>query len=330
MALFSTHLPVLLSLLFIFIPLLCVCSKIYTDVISSDTNGYGSSQPEAKGHNGSQLEENNTTKLIKQIFITDFPPGVTLFNNTTPIENTGVHFPDINDYAETASSHPKWTQPTTEAPTFKVSRDSNGKLNAVLSSTPGNNARKDSSHSNPSNNAPPIYLPTDNQLGNLDTTKSIDCLDGRATYCINVRNYPTETQVERILKERFNNLDKFFAEDIIPDVIDQRMNNDIDPVFCKTNKRFITPKAAMNKADDWVFIVNTEKYKQVIQVEECLNTGARCGSDDFEIQVPIGYTITCQQNYIYRNLVALNNGTVVPQPFKFPSCCKCVIIPDRQ
>jgi Spaetzle len=39
-----------------------------------------------------------------------------------------------------------------------------------------------------------------------------------------------------------------------------------------------------------------------------------------------GYTTECQQRYIYRQLLSLNDqNQLTKEVFKLPSCCKCII-----
>lgn len=43
---------------------------------------------------------------------------------------------------------------------------------------------------------------------------------------------------------------------------------------------------------------------------------------------PNSYTATCEQKYIYRPMVGIDElGGTIKELFKIPSCCKCVIRP---
>lgn len=51
------------------------------------------------------------------------------------------------------------------------------------------------------------------------------------------------------------------------------------------------------------------------------------GSCDPLASFPFGYKSHCQQKYMYRKLVALNNsGAPVPDSFRLPSCCACKVV----
>ncbi|XP_058982598.1 protein spaetzle isoform X1 [Musca domestica] len=377
MAQFSTQFPVLLSILFLLNPLSCVCSRIYNirdmqkrDIPTNapDTRQYESSQEEPT-YQTNHRSDKTRDELISEIFQVGFPPGLTIFNNTSPFEVddsqssssyssytqpiteapfralkdstgklTGVPskelqtFPNDNTAkATSSSSYPLWSQPITEAPTFKVSRDPNGKLTAVpskeLQTFPKGNLYSDRSHDD-SHYSHPVQKDEQKNLDMNYVISSDDCVEGKATFCTDVRNYPPETVVEEILKKNFINLNIFFGEDTIsPDDFSQRMNNEPNvESLCESRTTLITPQAGWNIESNWTLIVNTDKYKQAIQIEECINEGSVCGPKQ-KIDPPPGYNITCKQSYIYRSLVSIADGKVLPNSFKFPSCCKCVMKP---
>ncbi|TMW40101.1 hypothetical protein DOY81_014819, partial [Sarcophaga bullata] len=159
---------------------------------------------------------------------------------------------------------------------------------------------------------------------------SKDCVEGDARsgkpFCTRLRNYPEQSHLEEIIKTKFNNLESFFGEDLLlPQNISQRMNNEpIEEFLCRSRTRVIYPEAGLNKDYDWLFIINTKKYKQGVRIEECINEGSVCG-ENTGLTLPNHYKATCKQNYIYRSLVAYANETIVKDQFKMPSCCKCVL-----
>uniref|UniRef100_T1PIU1 Spaetzle domain-containing protein n=1 Tax=Musca domestica TaxID=7370 RepID=T1PIU1_MUSDO len=290
-----------------------------------DTRQYESSQEEPT-YQTNHRSDKTRDELISEIFQVGFPPGLTIFNNTSPFE--------VDD-SQSSSSYSSYTQPITEAP-FRALKDSTGKLTGVpskeLQTFPNDNTAKGNSYSDRSHDDSHYSHPVQkDEQKNLDMNyviSSDDCVEGKATFCTDVRNYPPETVVEEILKKNFINLNIFFGEDTIsPDDFSQRMNNEPNvESLCESRTTLITPQAGWNIESNWTLIVNTDKYKQAIQIEECINEGSVCGPKQ-KIDPPPGYNITCKQSYIYRSLVSIADGKVLPNSFKFPSCCKCVMKP---
>lgn len=287
------------------------------ELTSQHVGGAAQFRPESRETHSSS----STDDLIGEVFQVRFPPGLTLFNNTTPIDPK--HTWGVPPYST-------WPQPLTEAPIIKVSRDSNGKLTAVPSTeshTTQVNVWKDTSPADSSNADSYTDHATEAPLMNYVIT-SDDCVESASTFCTNVRNYPEEKFFEEIINKNFTNLNIFFGKDITgPDDISQRMNSDFDSGYenlCGTVSRVVKPKAGKDPDENYKIIVNTEKYIQAIHVEECINEGSACGVYR-NLQLPNTYNITCKQSYIVRSLVSVSDGKLSPLPFKFPSCCKCVL-----
>lgn len=102
--------------------------------------------------------------------------------------------------------------------------------------------------------------------------KEPKCAKG-STYCEELESYP-----HNILKDavkRIHNYEDFFAEDSSPYEFTNRISEPDEVVeanICASRQRIISPKAAMNKNDQWRFIVNDKEhgYIQAIRVEECV------------------------------------------------------------
>ena len=115
-----------------------------------------------------------------------------------------------------------------------------------------------------------------NFIGPAYIVDSKDCIEGDAKsgkpFCTRLRNYPEQSHLEEIIKTKFNNLESFFGEDLLlPQNISQRMNNEpIEEFLCRSRTRVIYPEAGLNKDYDWLFIINTKKYKQGVRIEECM------------------------------------------------------------
>ena len=96
--------------------------------------------------------------------------------------------------------------------------------------------------------------------------------------------------------------------------------------ICDTESRYITPRAAKNKADKFMFIVNhpagSEDYLQLVKVTSCQAAEEECAQGQL-----LGYISTrCKQEYSDHKLVALSETgeELVVDTFSFPSCCSCV------
>lgn len=51
---------------------------------------------------------------------------------------------------------------------------------------------------------------------------------------------------------------------------------------------------------------------------------------DYARNFPLGVESKCKQQFVYRNLLAINaDGKPVMEHFQFPSCCKCMVTPGR-
>ena len=91
---------------------------------------------------------------------------------------------------------------------------------------------------------------------------------------------------------------------------------------CDMTTRYIRPKAAKNKAGQFMFLVNdVEKHVQLVRVGQCLGEGEECGKGRiFTKQVT-----QCKQEYLDHKLVALDvlGKELVVDTFSFPSCCSC-------
>lgn len=151
------------------------------------------------------------------------------------------------------------------------------------------------------------------------------CQQDGKSFCTDVPHYP-EKQVETQLRSKLSEFNILFGDDVYsqPINISQRMSPGEDSL-CKSVERIIYPKAGESKALGWMYIVNQQNYTQAVKIEECVNADKPCM---FSEHFPNGYVTSCKQNFIYRQLVAINkSGDVVKDSFKLPSCCKCIFKP---
>lgn len=59
----------------------------------------------------------------------------------------------------------------------------------------------------------------------------------------------------------------------------------------------------------------------------CRNAHQPC---EYSQNFPLGVESKCKQQFVYRNLLAINQeGKPVMEHFQFPSCCKCMVTSNR-
>merc|ERR1711963_1106975 len=89
---------------------------------------------------------------------------------------------------------------------------------------------------------------------------------------------------------------------------------------CDNRKATVYPKKATNIQGKYVFIVNDNKYRQAVEIEQCLNEGEPCLNEN---DAPEPSTV-CRQKYAtYRMYVINEEGEQVYDSFSLPSACLC-------
>ncbi|XP_068156759.1 protein spaetzle isoform X6 [Drosophila tropicalis] len=155
-----------------------------------------------------------------------------------------------------------------------------------------------------------------------------ECVDGfnqSRSFCTKVNNYPDISALKGVLLRKFPNL---FIDEQPPTDVGLRMQDD-ELHLCNSRTRYLYPKLGQRLDLTWQYIVNTEELKQGILIEECEGENESCLFLD---SFPQNYTPVCKQHYVIRHLATINNGSqgtpeVANEPFKIPSCCKCVLKP---
>ena len=115
-----------------------------------------------------------------------------------------------------------------------------------------------------------------NFIGPAYIVDSKDCVEDDAKsdkpFCTRLRNYPERSHLEEIIKTKFNNLESLFGEDsLMPQDINNRNGNkSAEEFLCHSRTRLIYPEAGLNKNYEWMFIINTEEYRQGVRIEECM------------------------------------------------------------
>ncbi|XP_020279054.1 uncharacterized protein LOC109852371 [Pseudomyrmex gracilis] len=140
---------------------------------------------------------------------------------------------------------------------------------------------------------------------------------GAQTFCENVSNYPQRFMDQLILNN--STLRHYTIQDVMP--IKTRAYTEENPL-CVPIERLIHPQSGRNMKNESLFIIqsNATGFVQAIRIETCLNENSECRL----IDVPLGYSMTCKQKYIYRELYAISDtGEVIRDHFKLPASCCC-------
>lgn len=75
-------------------------------------------------------------------------------------------------------------------------------------------------------------------------------------------------------------------------------------------------------------LINFDDFpKNINFLYNCRNAHQPC---DYSQNFPLSVESKCKQQYVYRNLLAINaEGKPVMEHFQFPSCCKCMVTTSR-
>ncbi|XP_017891906.1 protein spaetzle-like [Ceratina calcarata] len=137
------------------------------------------------------------------------------------------------------------------------------------------------------------------------------------TYCEKVNSYPEDLITKAL--QRNNSLRYLEGVDVIPDLVQRIDVSDIP--LCRSTENVIFPQSAETKDNGWKFVANQDNLKQGVRIETCIikedNSCTVVGG------LAEGYKTTCKQKYIYRQLLSLTDGSVIPETFRFPSSCCC-------
>ncbi|XP_033607221.1 neurotrophin 1-like [Cryptotermes secundus] len=92
---------------------------------------------------------------------------------------------------------------------------------------------------------------------------------------------------------------------------------------CESDVSYIRPGWAKNWKNEWVTVVNTEKYPQSIRVELCKYGGKKCE------YLPPCYKSFCVQRYAYVKLLCVDPFNPHHRPivdvFEIPTACSCFV-----
>ncbi|XP_048504859.1 protein spaetzle-like [Athalia rosae] len=140
------------------------------------------------------------------------------------------------------------------------------------------------------------------------------------TYCEKTAFYP-ENYVSTVIREH-DDLKMLAVVDAV-DYIAQRIDVDDSTPLCTAEEQLVYPTAAQNRANNWLFVVNQEGFRQGVRVETCQTDEGECAVIS---GWAFGYRSICKQKYILRQLTAISpNGTVIRDMFRLPSSCCCQV-----
>ncbi|XP_039493714.1 protein spaetzle isoform X11 [Drosophila santomea] len=159
-----------------------------------------------------------------------------------------------------------------------------------------------------------------------DTKDQNPCSKGNMhkhkTFCTEVDDYPDISSLTQKLKTNFS---KFFGNDFQPTDVGSRFGDADERFLCRSIRRTIQPKKGIKADNTWEYIINTDEFKQSIQIEECEGENQAC---DFAANFPQNYNPVCKQHYTQQTLASLKSDgklDVVLEAFMIPSCCKCAL-----
>ncbi|CAD7091073.1 unnamed protein product [Hermetia illucens] len=166
-----------------------------------------------------------------------------------------------------------------------------------------------------------IMFPDQATLSALGKTTPKCKANGTEVLCQGVENYPAN-ELESLIKSDATRYMELFGEDLLIG-LSTRFDHPGEESLCRNSERLVYPQSGLNKDEKWLFIVNHDKYKQGIRIEECLGAGEQCSLTE---SFPNNYKTECRQHYVYRQLLSLSpQGRIVKEQFRFPASCKCVV-----
>lgn len=153
---------------------------------------------------------------------------------------------------------------------------------------------------------------------------NIRCADGawNGVFCSRIENYP-EDHIDQLLSRNYD--ENLFKSDAIFPEIGVR-GAELESSLCSSKRALVHPQAGYTNDNILQVIVNDDKIKQGVFVEECVNMSSPCITD--KISVANGYKTECKQNFIYREMITPAVNGFEKKQFRIPSCCSCHIVPD--
>ncbi|KOC70607.1 Protein spaetzle [Habropoda laboriosa] len=177
--------------------------------------------------------------------------------------------------------------------------------------------QRDTSGNQQEGSSPHSRMHSDGKIVFPDETKPVPVCK-ESTFCERVDTYPEDIVTKAI--QRNESLKYLAGVDVISDIA-QRIDVTDDVPLCVSTEQVIYPQSAENKDNEWKYIANQENFKQGIRIEKCRTESTSCAMFG---ELAAGYKTSCKQKYVYRQLASvLEDGTLVPDTFRFPSSCCC-------
>jgi len=147
----------------------------------------------------------------------------------------------------------------------------------------------------------------------------LPCPDNK-NFCDRINDYPSNVNVDDSLLGNTLIKKKIFDDKVKFNSISTRFSTG-EKRACGMARSVVYPKKARNVKGQFVFIVNDNKYRQAVEIEQCLNEGQRCLTDD---DAPYSETTACKQKYATYKLYAITSDREqVYDSFSLPSACLC-------
>lgn len=114
-----------------------------------------------------------------------------------------------------------------------------------------------------------ISFPNDTDTRTTSLFVPNKCADGQ-TFCEEVDNYPLE-MIEDVVQREGHRYSELFGRDILSKepALANRFSGINESTMCDIMRDVIYPKTGLTKDNDWLFIVNSDKYQQGVVVERC-------------------------------------------------------------
>ncbi|KAK7793968.1 hypothetical protein R5R35_003948 [Gryllus longicercus] len=148
-------------------------------------------------------------------------------------------------------------------------------------------------------------------------------------YCLFNREYP-EDKVHEIINNyhddvhhMYHGLNHYPIKDYITHDNFTHGYRHKGSFVCESDVAYIRPGWAKNWKNEWVAVVNTNKYPQSIRIEKCKYGGKKCE------YLPSCYKSFCVQRYTYVKLLCVDPFNPHYRPvvdvFEIPSGCSCFV-----
>lgn len=103
-----------------------------------------------------------------------------------------------------------------------------------------------------------------------DHSKPI-CKEEVNFFCTKIENYPSE-RITSILDNLGVNIESYFGDDVISETT-SNISQRIDPgeeTLCRSEEQLIHPEGLWGVDGNLEYIVNDQKYKQGVRIEQCV------------------------------------------------------------